>query len=201
MSSRAWPCYTEKKDERNEMVKVLIPLAQGCEELEAVTIIDLLRRAGIDVTTAGLDKKTVTASRGVKLVPDTDLDTALNQDYEMVVLPGGLPGANHLDNDPRIRSLLKKMVANKQYTAAICAAPQVLANAGILDGKRATGYPGLLDEMNLPDTRITGEAVEIDGKVITSRGPGTAMDFALTLIETLLGKQKRNEVEKTLVRC
>jgi DJ-1 family protein len=183
------------------MVKVLIPLAQGCEELEAVTIIDLLRRAGIDVTTASLDKKTITASRGVKLVPDTDLDTALKQDYEMVVLPGGLPGANHLDNDPRIRSLLKKMAANKQYTAAICAAPQVLANAGILDGKRATSYPGFLDKMNLPNTRITGEAVVIDGKVITSRGPGTAIDFALTLIETLLGRQKRNEVEKALVRC
>lgn len=182
------------------MPKVLVPLAQGCEELEAVTIIDLLRRANIDVTTAGLDKQTVTASRGVKLVPDTDLDSALKQEYDMIVLPGGLPGADHLDNDPRIRALLKKMAGNHKYTAAICAAPKALANAGVLDGKKATSYPGFLDDMDLPNTKITNEAVVIDGKVITSRGPGTAMDFALTLIETLLGKQKRNEVEAGLVR-
>lgn len=182
------------------MPRVLVPLAQGCEELEAVTIIDLLRRAKIDVVTAGLDKQTVTASRGVKLVPDTDLDTALKQDYDMIVLPGGLPGADHLDNDPRIKALLKMMAHHQKYTAAICAAPKALANAGLLDGKKATSYPGFLDDMNLPTTKITHDAVVIDGKVITSRGPGTAMDFALTLIETLLGKQKRNEVEAGLVR-
>lgn len=182
------------------MPKVLVPLAQGCEELEAVTIIDLLRRAKIDVTTAGLDKQTVTASRGVKLVPDTDLDSALKQEYDMIVLPGGLPGADHLDNDPRIKSLLQKMAANQKYTTAICAAPKVLAHAGILDGRKATSYPGFLDDMNLPNTKISKEAVVVDGKVITSRGPGTAMDFALTLIEQLLGKQKRNEVEAGLVR-
>ena len=182
------------------MPKVLVPLAQGCEELEAVTIIDLLRRAQIEVVTAGLDRQTVTASRGVRLVPDTDLDTALKQDYDMIVLPGGLPGADHLDQDPRLRSLLRKMAAGKQYTAAICAAPMALANAGLLEGKRATAYPGLLDNMNLPRTSITGEAVVVDGHVITSRSPGTAMDFALALIETLLGKQKRNEVEAGLVR-
>ncbi len=182
------------------MPKVLVPLAQGCEELEAVTIIDLLRRAKIDVTTAGLDKQTVTASRGVKLVPDTDLDNALKQEYDMIVLPGGLPGADHLDNDPRIKSLLQKMAADQKYTTAICAAPKILANAGVLDGKKATSYPGFLDDLDLPNTKISKDAVVVDGKVITSRGPGTAMDFALTLIEHLLGKQKRNEVEAGLVR-
>lgn len=182
------------------MPKVLVPLAQGCEELEAVTIIDLLRRAEIDVTTAGLDNKTVTASRGVKLVPDTDLDTALQQEYDMVVLPGGLPGADHLDNDPRIKTLLKKMANDEKYTAAICAAPKVLANADLLQGKSATSYPGFLDKMDLPDTNIQTKPVVIDGNVITSRGPGTAMDFVLVLIETLCGADKRNEVEKALVR-
>jgi 4-methyl-5(b-hydroxyethyl)-thiazole monophosphate biosynthesis len=182
------------------MPKVLVPLAQGCEELEAVTIIDLLRRAKIDVTTAGLDKQTITASRGVKLVPDTDLDSALKQEYDMIVLPGGLPGADHLDNDPRIKSLLQKMAASQKYTTAICAAPKVLANAGVLEGKKATSYPGFLDDMDLPNTKLSKEAVVVDGKVITSRGPGTAMDFALILIETLLGKQKRDEVEAGLVR-
>ncbi len=182
------------------MGKVLIPLAQGCEELEAVTIIDLLRRAEIQVVTAGLDNQTVIASRGTKLIPDTDLDTALQDDYDMVVLPGGLPGADNLDNDERIKELLKKMANSEKFTAAICAAPKVLANAGILEGKTATSYPGFLDNLNLDNTTITNEAVVKDGKVITSRGPGTAMDFALELIETLAGKDKRNEVETALVK-
>jgi len=182
------------------VAKVLVPLAQGCEELEAVTVIDLLRRAQIEVVTAGLDKKTVTASRGVRLVPDTDLDTALKQDYDMVILPGGLPGADHLDRDPRLRSLLQKMAAGNKYITAICAAPKALANAGVLEGKRATAYPGVLDHMNLPRTKVTRDAVVVDDHIITSRGPGTAMDFALTLIEVLLGKQKRNEVEAGLAR-
>src|SRR5690606_21989525 len=113
-----------------------------CEELEAVTIIDLLRRAGIRVVTAGLDAGPVTASRGVVLVPDTTLDAALQEDFDMVVLPGGSPGTENLDQDPRVRELLKKMANSGKFTAAICAAPKVLANAGLLAGKRATSYPG-----------------------------------------------------------
>lgn len=181
--------------------RVLVPLAQGCEELEAVTIIDLLRRAGIEVTSAGLDAGSVTASRGVTLIPDTDLESALKSDYDMIVLPGGLPGADHLDDDERIRSVLKKMANNGKYTAAICAAPKVLANAGVLAGKTATSYPGFLDGLGLSDTTLSNEAVVRDGKVITSRGPGTAIDFALELIEVLSGKEKRNEVEIALVRA
>lgn len=180
------------------MHKVLLPLAQGCEDLEAVTIIDLLRRAAITVVTAGLDTEPVTASRGTVIIPDTDLDTALKDDYDMVVLPGGLPGADHLDNDERIKAILIKMANSEKFTAAICAAPKVLANAGLLDGKKATSYPGCLESASNMD--ISGDAVVIDGKVITSRGPGTAMDFALTLIESLEGKDKRDEVEKALVR-
>ena len=180
--------------------KVLVPLAQGCEELEAITIIDLLRRAGIEVTSAGLDAGSVTASRGVTLIPDTDLESALKSDYDMIVLPGGLPGADHLDDDERIRSVLKKMANNGKYTAAICAAPKVLANAGVLAGKTATSYPGFLDGLGLSDTTLSNEAVVRDGKVITSRGPGTAIDFALELIEVLSGKEKRHEVETALVR-
>lgn len=175
------------------MPNVLIPLAQGCEELEAVTVIDLLRRAGINVVTAGLDKQAVTASRKTVLIPDTDLDTALQNDYDMVVLPGGLPGADHLENDKRINELLIKMANSEKFTAAICAAPKVLASAGLLDSKQATSYPGILENS-------TGESVVISGKVITSRGPGTAIDFALTLIEQLVGKDKRDDVEKGLVR-
>jgi 4-methyl-5(b-hydroxyethyl)-thiazole monophosphate biosynthesis len=180
------------------MPKVLVPLAQGCEELEAVTVIDLLRRAEITVVTAGLDTNPVTASRKTVLVPDTDLDTALMDDYDMVVLPGGLPGSDYLDNDSRIKELLIKMTNSEKFTAAICAAPKVLSNAGLLDGKRATCYPTVLETNK--KTNITGESVVIDGKVVTSRGPGTAMDFALSLIEVLIGKEKRDEVETGLVR-
>lgn len=179
------------------MATVLIPLAQGCEELEAVTIIDLLRRAGIDVVSAGLDDQPVQASRGVVLIPDTDLDSALQQDFDMLVLPGGLPGADYLDNDPRIQKLVKDMAANGKYTAAICAAPKILVSSGVLDNKKATAYPGVFDALG---RTAETDAVVQDGNVITSRGPGTAMDFALKLIEVLIGKVKRDEVEKGLVR-
>ena len=183
------------------MANVLVPLAQGCEELEAVTIIDLLRRAGIRVVTAGLDAGPVTASRGVVLVPDTTLDAALREDFDMVVLPGGGPGSDNLDNDPRVRELLRKMADGGKFTAAICAAPKVLAHAGLLEGKRATGFPGVLDGLNLPNVSLQTTPVVRDGKVITSRGPGTAMDFALELIEALAGSEKRAEVENGLVRA
>jgi 4-methyl-5(b-hydroxyethyl)-thiazole monophosphate biosynthesis len=182
------------------MARILIPLAQGCEELEAVTVIDLLRRAGLDVVTAGLVSGPIKASRGVMLLPDVLLDDVLDQPFQMIVLPGGLPGADHLDRDPRIRTLLERITRENGYIAAICAAPKVLARAGLLAGRRATGYPGVLDPLNLQDVTIDTAAVVQDGQVITSRGPGTAMDFALALISILAGKDKRAEVEAGLVR-
>lgn len=182
------------------MGRVLIPLAQGCEELEAVTIIDLLRRAGIDVVTASLDTEMIVASRGVRLLADALLDEVLDEDFDMIVLPGGLPGADHLDNDERIHKLVKRLHEQGKYTAAICAAPKVLANAGVLDGKQATSYPGFIDKMNLPRTQVLTIPVVTDDKVITSRGPGTAMDFALELIEKLAGPAQREAVETPLMR-
>jgi len=182
------------------MHSVLVPLAQGCEELEAVTIIDLLRRAGINVVTAGLDHEPIHASRGTVLIADKSLDEVLQEDFDMLVLPGGLPGADHLNDDPRIQDLLKQMASDEKFIAAICAAPKVLATAGILSGKRATSYPGTLETLGLKDTSIENKPVVVDGKVITSRGPGTAMDFALVLIELLSGKETRHSVETTLQR-
>ena len=180
------------------MATVLVPLADGCEEIEAVTIIDLLRRAGISVVVAGLKAGIVTASRGVQLMPDVTLDEALHHEYDMVVLPGGMPGAANLKDDARMIALLKKMAAAGQYTAAICAAPMVLAEAGLLEGKQATSYPGFLDA--IPGVTLSSAAVVQDGKVLTSRGPGTAMDFALALIEVLSGAEKRQQVESALLR-
>lgn len=179
------------------MPKVLVPLAQGCEEIEAVTIIDLLRRAKIEVVSAGLDDQPVTASRGVRLIADTTLDKALEQEFDMIALPGGMPGMAHLKNDPRIIALLQKMTRQGKYTCAICAAPAVLAEAGLLTGKSATSYPGFID--HLPSVTYKADAVVKDGKVITSRGPGTAMEFALALIEVLVGKTRRDEVEAGLL--
>jgi len=180
--------------------RVLIPLAQGCEELEAVTIIDLLRRASIEVITAGLDEQAIHASRGTVLIADTTLDAVLNQAFDLIALPGGLPGADHLDNDPRIHALLKTMAENNKLIAAICAAPKVLASAGLLDGKQATSYPGVLENLNLKTTTLKQDAVVQDGNVITSRGPGTAMDFALHLIQLLAGDKTRCTVETGLAR-
>lgn len=181
------------------MSKVLVPLAQGCEELEAVTVIDILRRAGVSVTSAGLVPGPVRASRGTVLLPDATLDDVLQQTFDMVVLPGGMPGSEHLANDARIIALLKRMAAAGHYVAAICAAPMALHAAGLLQGKQATSFPGVLDE--LPGThRYREDAVVVDGHIITSRGPGTAMDFALTLVELLVGKDKRKQVEAGLVR-
>lgn len=182
------------------MASVLIPLAEGFEDLEAITVVDLLRRAGIDVVTAGLTEGPIKAARGTVVVPDATLDHALERDYDMVVLPGGLPGADHLDRDPRIQSLLRSMAAAEKYTAAICAAPKVLASAGLLEGKRATSFPGVLDAAQVVGLHYEQSAVVRDGKVITSRGPGTAMDFALELIEVLLGREQRAAVEGPLQR-
>lgn len=179
------------------MTKALVLLAEGSEELEAVTVIDLLRRAGVEVLTAGLAPGPIRASRGVVLLPDTTLDQVLDRDFDVVVLPGGQPGTNHLDADARVHRLLVRMASAGRVVAAICAAPKVLANAGLLAGKRATAYPGALESVAMTST---GRAVEVDGKLVTSRGPGTAMDFALQLIEMQLGAGKRAEVEAGLVR-
>ena len=182
------------------MAKVLVPLAPGCEELEAVTVVDILRRADVEVITAGLSSGPVRASRGVVLVPDSALDDVLQQAFDMIVLPGGMPGSAHLKNDARIQALLKRMAAAGCYTAAICAAPMALHAAGLLEGKRVTSFPGVLDA--LPGAhQYLSDAVVVDGKVVTSRGPGTAMDFALTLVELLVGKDARANVEAELERC
>lgn len=184
------------------MPKILIPLAQNCEELEAVTVIDLLRRARFEVVSAGLEKELtpIIASRGTRLLPDMTLDKAMTDSYDMVVLPGGLPGADYLNQDPRIIKLLTSMAAGGKYIAAICAAPRVLATANLLRGKHATSYPGTLDKMDIEGMVYLEEAVVIDGNIVTSRGPGTAMEFALTLIELLGGKALREEVEAPLLR-
>lgn len=182
------------------MSRVLVPLAEGFEEIEAVTVIDLLRRAGIEVLVAGLAGGPVTGSHGITLAPDAALADVLEQSFDMVALPGGMPGAKHLSEDSRLLTLLRRMAQEDRYTAAICAAPVVLAKAGLLAGRRATSFPGFLTPEIAPQARIVDEPVVEDGKVITSRGPGTAMEFALALVQRLEGASVRREVEARLQR-
>ena len=180
------------------MKSVLVLFAPGSEELETVTVVDILRRGGISVTLAGLEVGALRGSRGIVLMPDTTLDDALKHDYDMVVLPGGQPGSDNLKADVRVLKLIQQMSQQGKYVTAICAAPSVLATAGLLDGKQATCFPGALDAF--PQVMQRPVAVVEDGKLITSRGPGTAMDFALTLVERLAGKEKRLAVEAGLQR-
>ncbi len=182
------------------MKTVLIPLANGCEELEAVTLIDLLRRADISVITAGLEHRTVTGSRGTVLIADALLADVMNRDFDMVALPGGLPGANHLNDSPLVHAILKRSYQNHHAVAAICAAPLVLANAGLLASKTVTCYPGSLNPLDWPDINFIADSVVIDGKVLTSRGPGTAMDFALAIIAYLTDSTTRDKVAAALLR-
>ncbi len=182
------------------MPSVLVPLAPGFEDLEATTIVDILRRAGVEVVTAGLTPGLVQGSRGMRVQPDASLDEILERDFDMIALPGGMPGSEHLKNDPRIQKLLQRMASAGRYTAAICAAPMALAAAGLLQGRRATSYPGVIDAVPQAGATYVPEPVVVDGRVVTSRGPGTAMDFALTLVELLVGRETRQKVETALVR-
>ena len=159
------------------MKRVLVPLAEGFEELEAVTIIDVLRRAGLEVVVASLGSSPVTGSHGIRIAADTPLAALAEQEFDMIALPGGMPGADHLKKDPRITEIVQRLHGKGRPVAAICAAPMVLASAGILDGRRATSYPGFLKDA--AKTTVVGDAVVVDRGVITSRGPGTALDFAL----------------------
>lgn len=182
------------------MAKVLVPLAPGFEELEAITLIDLMRRAEFDVTTAGLDDQPVTASRGNVMIPDTSIDKVINLQYDLIVLPGGLPGADNLRDNPLVQALIKNQHQQNKMIGAICAAPKALASAGILQGRTITCYPGSLDKVDSSDFTITGKPVVRDGNISTSRGPGTAIDFALDLIEQLGGLGLKNKIAAQIVR-
>ena len=200
------------------MARVLIPLAEGFEEIEAVTVIDLLRRAAIDVCTAKVDSEPgspkadagaeapgseaslVVGSHGIGIHADALLADVDDTGFDMIVLPGGMPGTAHLKSNPRVVELLRRMSARDAYVGAICAAPSVLAHAGLLDGRIATSFPGFLDGQSAPGLQLSTAPVVMDGRVITSRGPGTAIDFSLALIEVLAGGRVRSEVESRLQR-
>lgn len=163
-------------------MKALIPLANGCEEMEAVIIIDTLRRAEWDVTSAGLTDGTIEAANGVKLVPDTTWDQINPDDFDVLLLPGGFGGTVALSEHAGVQQALRDFDAKEKWVGSICAAALALHAAGILEGKRFTCYPGV--EQNLPpNVQPVNEIVVVDGHLITSQGPGTAFEFALKVIE------------------
>jgi 4-methyl-5(b-hydroxyethyl)-thiazole monophosphate biosynthesis len=175
------------------MARAIVILAEDFEEIEAITPVDVLRRAGVDVTVAGLaGADSIRASRGTRVVPDAPLDGLLEEAWDAVVLPGGMPGAEHLGRDERVVDLVRRALAEGRLVGAICAAPAVvLGENGLLADRRATCHPNLAPRLGREpaDGRVV-----VDGNLITSMGPGTAMEFALALVSALCGPEKAEEV-------
>lgn len=178
---------------QNPTPRVLVPIAEGTEEIEAVTVIDVLRRAGAEVTVASVGALQVTASRGVKLVADQRLDDCKDTVFDLIVLPGGVPGAEHLRDSRILKAMLERQQREGRAYAAICAAPAlVLESHGLLKGRRSTCHPSFEDR--LANREAVSSRVVTDGPVTTSRGPGTALEFALELVDRLFGPEKAEAV-------
>lgn len=182
----------------NAMSEVLVILADGFEEVEALAPIDFLKRAGASVTVAALDKKEVTGSRNIKVLCDITLDEVRDRNWDAVVLPGGMPGASNLASSKLVSEIIQKTYSKNSLVCAICASPAVvLAPLGVLENKKAVCYPGM--EKCAPNVKFGTEKVVKDGNVITSRGPGCALDFALEIIKALFGKEKADEIASSAV--
>ncbi len=175
--------------------KVLVPIADGTEELEAVAIIDILRRAGAEVVVAsvGVEGLQVTASRGVKITADREINSCVNETFDLIALPGGIPGAEHLRDSVSLVQLLKRQQQEGRSIGAICAAPVVvLQHHNLIGGRKATCHPSRKEALFNPEA--AHQRVVVDGTLITSQAPGTAIEFALKLVELLFGPQKAGEV-------
>lgn len=196
MSIKDKQVYKKKLQYLIEMAKALVLMAEGFEEIELSSIVDILRRGGVTVTIAGLKDGLLTGSRGIKMQPDAPLDS-IKEIYDIIILPGGSPGHINLGNDRRVLDLVNKYYVEGKFVAAICAAPTVLAKAGILAGKKATVYRGM--EKELKGAMYVDNPVVEDEKIITSQGPGTAMEFALAVLERLTGEKKAEEIKEKLM--
>lgn len=177
--------------------KALVILADGFEEVEAVTPIDLLRRAGIIVTVAGLQSLEIRGAHDIILKTDHILGEYKIEDYDILILPGGMPGTTNLMNSDVVLNLVRNFYNSGKLCAAICAAPQVFYKAGILEGKKYTCFPGI--EKQIERANFISEAVVCDGTIITSRGVGTAIPFALTLIQHLSGKEDAHTISEKIL--
>ncbi len=183
------------------MARVLIPFTTGVEEIEFVAVIDLLRRAGVEVCAASLDGKAVIGRSDITITADAALPEVVNQAWDMVVLPGGLPNAYLLRDDDHVKGVVERMRVKHKPIAAICAAPTALAAYGITAGKRVTSYPACQAEMERlqPSSVYVDAAVVEDDFLVTSRGAGTAIEFGLRLIARLCGEAKAKEIRESII--
>lgn len=180
------------------MKKVSVMLADGFEEVEALTAVDLLRRAKIYVDTVSItDDFTVHGAHGINVQTEDLFDEVDFSETDMIVLPGGMPGTTNLKEHEGLKKVLLRFAEEGKYIGAICAAPTVLDEIGILQGKRATCYPGV--ESQIKDAILTRTPVMRDGNIITGQGVGTAIDFALKLVEVLAGEEKAKEIAEAIV--
>ncbi|MBZ0154810.1 MAG: DJ-1/PfpI family protein [Alphaproteobacteria bacterium] len=179
------------------MPKVVVVLADGFEEVEAMAIVDILRRGEIETVIAGLHGGPVVSARKVKVLPDTTIDTIRAEDYDMIVLPGGQPGSDNLNADERVKQLIRDFHDKGKYTGAICAAPYVLANAGVLKGRCATAYPSYRDRLG--GAVYQEKSVVEDSTVLTSRGAGTALCFGLAIVGKLVSREKATAIKEAML--
>ena len=179
------------------MAKILVTISNGFEEIEAVSIIDICRRAGIEVVTAGVEDKVLIGAHSIKIEMDKRVDEVNSSDFDMIVLPGGLPNAFTLADNEKVQSLLKEFKEKDKNIGAICAAPYALHKAGVLN-ENFTCYPSFEQKIKLNGYH-EDDAVVIDNKVITSRGPATAMIFALEIVTILCGEETSTEVKNGLL--
>lgn len=180
------------------MKTIYVFLAEGFEEIEALTPIDVLRRAELNVLTVSvMEEQVVTGAHGVPVVADRMFADIHIEDAEMLLLPGGLPGATNLDAHQGLSDMIVAFATERKPLAAICAAPLVFGNRGLLQGKKATCYPGF--ETYLAGAEYTAALVETDGNFITAKGPGAAMDFAFAIVEKYCGLEKVNELKQGMM--
>lgn len=177
---------------------IAILLADGFEEIEALTPLDILRRAGLDARTVAIGSKIAVGSHGIAVVCDMTADEVKTEELTAVIFPGGMPGSLNLDSSPFSSVAIEAVKKNGGIIAAICAAPLVLGRRGLLEGKRAVCYPGFENEL-IGATVPEEVGVVTDGNIITAKGMGVATDFALALVEKILGKEKADEIAKAII--
>lgn len=180
------------------MKNIFVFLATGFEEIEALAPVDILRRAGLNVQTISvMDEQIVSGAHGVPVMADKMFAEINPEDAEMILLPGGLPGATNLDEHQGLSELIMNFAASAKPLAAICAAPLVLGNRGLLEGRKATCYPGF--EAYLKGAEYTANMVEVDGNFITGKGPGAALEFAFAIVEKYCGIEKVQELKQGMM--
>lgn len=175
---------------------IYVFLANGFEEIEALAVVDILRRAELDVKTVGVGGKMIKGAHGITVESDIEQKEITTDEIESIVLPGGMPGTLNLENSPIVQSCLDYCIENDLYVCAICAAPSILGHAGYLSGKKAVCFPGF--EGELKNAEVTNALVETDGKIITAKGPGAAVEFALEIVRRLVSEKKADKIKVSL---